>query len=218
MKKTLLSIIAAFALCLTANAQTDWGTNWSNVFKGQLWVALADEVYDDETLTPDSVEITLNSAGEINKIDLTLANFSFMGIPLGDIFLSKIGVVPNAQGFTFMENPDTCLIFGDDPEGQIIADVHLDHNRSYITTLADGDSLVAYIPVVWKQDDNPNHNVPIYVLFKGKATITTNIKPLLITTFNKVKGIYDISGRRHNQLNGRHSDVLIIDGVKTIRK
>ena len=218
MKKTLLSIIAAFALCLTANAQTDWGTNWSNEVTGKLWVSLIEETYDDETLASESEKIYINATGETNKVNFSLPNFTFMGMTVGDINLQNITLTPNAKGFTFNENEKVQLHLqlGTDP---ILAEACINDTLSYITTGADGDSLVAYIPVVWIQDENDrSQDAPIYVLFKGKSAVSTSIGEA-IARQTIATGIYDLSGRRHATVSAarRPSQIYIVNGKKIFK-
>lgn len=218
MKKTLLSIIAAFALCLTANAQTDWGTNWSNEFTGKLWVSLIEETYDDETLASESEKIYINATGETNKVNFSLPNFTFMGMTVGDINLQNITLTPNAKGFTFNENEKVQLHLqlGDNP---ILAEACINDTLSYITTGTDGDSLVAYIPVVWIQDENDrSQDAPIYVLFKGKSAVSTSIGEA-IARQTIATGIYDLSGRRHTTVSAarRPSQIYIVNGKKIFK-
>ena len=218
MKKTLLSIIAAFALCLTANAQTDWGTNWSNEFTGKLWVSLIEETYDDETLASESEKIYINATGETNKVNFSLPNFTFMGMTVGDINLQNITLTPNAKGFTFNENEKVQLHLqlGDDP---LLAEACINDTLSYITTGTDGDSLVAYIPVVWIQNENDrSQDVPIWVLFKGKSAVSTGIGEA-IARQTIATGIYDLSGRRHATVSSarRPSQIYIVNGKKIFK-
>ena len=218
MKKTLLSIIAAFALCLTANAQTDWGTNWSNEFTGKLWVSLIEETYDDETLASESEKIYINATGETNKVNFSLPNFTFMGMTVGDINLQNITLTPNAKGFTFNENEKVQLHLqlGDDP---LLAEACINDTLSYITTGTDGDSLVAYIPVVWIQNEaDRTQDVPIWVLFKGKSAVSTGIGEA-IARQTIATGIYDLSGRRHATVSAarRPSQIYIVNGKKIFK-
>lgn len=219
MKKTLLSIIAVFALCLTANAQTDWGTNWSNEFTGKLWVALGDSaIYDDETLVSESEKIYINATGETNKVNFSLPKFTFYGLNVGDIYLPNITLTPNAEGFTFNENDKVQLHLqlGDTP---ILAEACINDTLSYITIGADGDSLVAYIPVVWIQDETDrNQDAPIWVLFKGKSAVSTSIGEA-IARQTIATGIYDLSGRRHATVSSarRPSQIYIVNGKKIFK-
>lgn len=219
MKKTLLSIIAAFALCLTANAQTDWGTNWSNEFTGKLWVSPGDSaIYDDETLNSDSEKIYINATGETNKVNFSLPNFAFMGMTVGDINLQNITLTPTAEGFKF--NPNDTVRLNLQLNGYpIIATANINDTTSYITTGADGDSLVVYIPVTWIQDEtNRDLDTPIWVLFKGKSEVSTSIGEAIVRQ-TIATGIYDLSGRRHATVSAarRPSQIYIINGKKVFK-
>lgn len=89
-----------------------------------------------------------------------MPNFSFAGLPLGTIYLPAIALEQNDNTYTFGKNNDVRFNF---LGGEIVADAHLDEVRSYVK----GDSIVAYIPVVWIQ--NETQTTPIYVLFKGSV-------------------------------------------------
>ena len=157
MKKLLLLTIAALAAWMPAAAQSQVAGNYS----GELYVTDASEIYNDDTKAADDQLLTVAANATAGKVDLTLPNFTYAGLPLGDIFLSAIGLQADGTLVRFaQEAPQRLSLMG----GDIVADTEIDGNRSYIK----GDSLVAYISVTWLVDLNdPAQNVPIKVLFRG---------------------------------------------------
>ena len=157
MKKLLLLSFAALAAWMPAAAQGQVAGNYS----GELYVTDASEIYNDDTKAADDQLLTVAANATAGKVDLTLPNFTYAGLPLGDIFLSAIGLQADGTLVRFaQEAPQRLSLMG----GAIVADTEIDGNRSYIK----GDSLVAYISVTWLVDLNdPAQNVPIKVLFRG---------------------------------------------------
>lgn len=157
MKKLLLLSFAALAAWMPAAAQSQLAGNYS----GELYVTDASEIYNDDTKAADDQLLTVAANATAGKVDLTLPNFTYAGLPLGDIFLSAIGLQADGTLVRFaQEAPQRLSLMG----GAIVADTEIDGNRSYIK----GDSLVAYISVTWLVDLNdPAQNVPIKVLFRG---------------------------------------------------
>lgn len=175
MKKLLLTCIAA-AASFTAFAQTDV-TPVVNKYKGDLYISF-EEVYDEDAKM--DAKVTVSASTEAGKVDFSLPNFSFAGLPLGTIYLPAIALEQNDNTYTFGKNNDVRFNF---LGGEIVADAHLDEVRSYVK----GDSIVAYIPVVWIQ--NETQTTPIYVLFKGSVA---NSFVLENTNFNNT-GIWGYS-------------------------
>lgn len=157
MKKLLLLSFAALTAWMPAAAQSQLAGNYS----GELYVTDASEIYNDDTKAADDQLLTVAANATAGKVDLTLPNFTYAGLPLGDIFLSAIGLSADGTLVRFaQEAPQRLSLMG----GAIVADTEIDGNRSYIK----GDSLVAYISVTWLVDLNdPAQNVPIKVLFRG---------------------------------------------------
>ena len=157
MKKLLLLSFAALAAWMPAAAQSQLAGNYS----GELYVTDASEIYNDDTKAADDQLLTVAANATAGKVDLTLPNFTYAGLPLGDIFLSAIGLSAEGNLVRFAQDePQRLSLMG----GAIVADTEIDGSRSYIK----GDSLVAYISVTWLVDLNdPAQNVPIKVLFRG---------------------------------------------------
>ena len=178
MKKLLLTCIAA-AASFTAFAQTDV-TPVVNKYKGDLYISLEeDEIYDEESKVTANVYVKATT--EAGKVDFSLPNFSFAGLPLGDIFLPNIDLAQNDSTYTFGENKKVRFTFLPGTDSQIVADAYLDNTRSYVK----GDSIIAYIPVTWiiAESETPEENVtaPIHVMFKG---VVANTFTLDDTNFN----------------------------------
>lgn len=178
MKKLLLTCIAA-AASFTAFAQTDV-TPVVNKYKGDLYISLEEEeIYDEESKVTANVYVKATT--EAGKVDFSLPNFSFAGLPLGDIFLPNIDLAQNDSTYTFGENKKVRFTFLPGTDSQIVADAYLDNTRSYVK----GDSIIAYIPVTWiiAESETPEENVtaPIHVMFKG---VVANTFTLDDTNFN----------------------------------
>lgn len=157
MKKLLLLSFAALAAWMPAAAQSQVAGNYS----GELYVTDASEIYNDDTKAADDQLLTVAANATAGKVDLTLPNFTYAGLPLGDIFLSAIALEADGNLVRFAQDaPQRLSLMG----GVIVADTEIDGKRSYIN----GDSLVAYISVIWLQDLNdPAQNQTIKVLFRG---------------------------------------------------
>lgn len=178
MKKLLLTCIAA-AASFTAFAQTDV-TPVVNKYKGDLYISLEeDEIYNEESKVTANVYVKATT--EAGKVDFSLPNFSFAGLPLGDIFLPNIDLAQNDSTYTFGENKKVRFTFLPGTDSQIVADAYLDNTRSYVK----GDSIIAYIPVTWiiAEGETPEENTtaPIHVMFKG---VVANTFTLDDTNFN----------------------------------
>ena len=158
MKNFLLACVAV-ASSLSAFAQTDV-TPVVNKYSGDLYISLKVEKYDENSKM--DAKVTVSASSEAGKVDFSLPNFAFGGMPLGDIFLPNISISQKEDEYVFAENPDVRFNFLAGTPNEIVADAHLNETKSYIK----GDSIVAYIPVQWIQG---TRKTPIYVLFKGKV-------------------------------------------------
>ncbi len=182
MKKLLLLSFAALAAWMPAAAQSQVAGNYS----GELYVTDASEIYNDDTKAADDQLLTVAANATAGKVDLTLPNFTYAGLPLGDIFLSAIGLQADGTLVRFaQEAPQRLSLMG----GAIVADTEIDGNRSYIK----GDSLVAYISVTWLVDLNdPAQNVPIKVLFRGaKQSGSGDSETGSMTDYHLANGTFD---------------------------
>lgn len=214
MKKTLL-LSLLFALCATMHAQTTPAQAVVGQYTGELYVSLLDEIYDESTLisdedTKDPIPYTVNIAAEADgTIVFSLNDFSFTEMLLGDIRLPGIAVNKEGTHYIFGENEPVRFDF---LEGLIIADASLDNARSYV----EGDSLIAYIPVVWITDEKEMGDVPIYVLFKGVRPTPEGISAVKVA--ESATAIYDLAGRRQSKAASRAKGLYIINGKKQIIK
>lgn len=208
MRKTLL-LSFLFALCAAMQAQNAPAQAVVGDYSGELYVSLLDEVYDQDTRLdePYTVNITAEADG---TIVFSLNDFSFAGALLGDIRLPGIAVNAEGQHYTFGENTPQRFVFLEGTEAEIVADASLDHTRSYI----EGDSLVAYIPVVWVL--NEDTSFPIYVLFKGKRLILEGIASTQAA--RSAEEIYDLAGRRRAIATQLPKGLYIVGGKKQIIK
>lgn len=158
MKNFLLTCVAV-ASSLSAFAQTDV-TPVVNKYSGDLYISLGSDNYDEDSKM--DAKVTVSASDEAGKVDFSLPNFAFGGVPLGDIFLPGISISQKEDEYVFAENPDVRFNFLAGTPNEIVADAHLNEQKSYIK----GDSIVAYIPVQWIRGTK---KTPIYVLFKGKV-------------------------------------------------
>ncbi len=154
MKQFLLTCAFA-AASVVGMAQTTDVSPVVGRYAGDLYIALGEEVYDEEAKL--EANVYLNQSATEGCVDFSLPNFNFGGLSLGNIDLPNISLSESNSIYSFGENPDVNFNFLD---GEILATAHLDPATSYVK----GDSLVAYVPVVWTNGGN----LPIYVLFKGK--------------------------------------------------
>lgn len=191
MKKFLLTCVAV-ASSFTAFAQTDV-TPVVNKYSGDLYISLFNEDYDEDNKM--DAKVLVSASSEAGKVDFSLPNFAFAGTSLGDIFLPGISVKQEDGIYTFGENPDVRFNFLAGTPSEIVADAHLNEQKSYIK----GDSIVAYIPVQWVQT---SRNTPIYVLFKGKVAndlalengdFTSAAKWEYSKPWDSVNGYFDLS-------------------------
>lgn len=143
MKNFLLACVAV-ASSLSAFAQTDV-TPVVNKYSGDLYISLKVENYDENSKM--DAKVTVSASDEAGKVDFSLPNFAFGGMPLGDIFLPGISISQKEDKYVFAENPDVRFNFLAGTPNEIVADAHLNEQKSYIK----GDSIVAYIPVQWIQ-------------------------------------------------------------------
>ena len=210
MKKFLLSICAALAISTTASAQLN--TKVAGQYTGDLYINLGEEV-DDETepMTDQTVDITTAAADSAQGgVDFAIHNFSFGGIPLGDIFLPSIGVSQNSENrIVFGKNAPVELAFLD---SAIMATAYLDETRSYVS----GDSIVAFINVMWT---NNEPQVPIYVVFKGKKN-DGPVDAITLPTNNweADKAVYDLlSGRRIKEADMQRHGIYLVNGKKIVK-
>ena len=147
-------------MATTASAQL--AEKIAGQYAGDLYISLGEEINDEtEPMPGQSLDVTAAVDATKGGVDLAIHNFSFGDIPLGDILLPSISVTTDSLNrVVFGKNESIELSFLD---GAIMATAYLDETKSYIS----GNDIVAYINVMWTNTD-PDPQVPIYVLFKGK--------------------------------------------------
>ena len=179
-------------------------------FTGDLFISLGEEVSDDSEPMPNqTVDITAAANTEKGGVDFAIHNFSFGDIPLGDILLPSISVTTDSQNrIVFGKNDAVELSFLD---GAIMATAALDETKSYVS----GDSLVAFINVMWTNNDP---QVPIYVVFKGKKGGTIDAITLPTNNAKKEDAIFDLlTGRRIQAADMHRHGIYLVNGKKVLK-
>ena len=179
-------------------------------FGGDLYISLGEEINDETEPMPDqTLDITAAADSVKGGVDLAIHNFAFGDIPLGDILLPSISVTTDSLNrVVFCKNEPVELSFLD---GAIMATAYLDETKSYIN----GNDIVAYINVMWTNTD-PDPQVPIYVLFKGKRTVDAITLPT--TTQKAADVVYDLlSGRRIKASEMQRHGIYLVNGKKVLK-
>lgn len=153
MKKILLTAIAAVVCCSTVVAQSV--TSAVGKYVGDLYVSVGVPIDDETVPAPNSV-VELQ-AGTDGTLTLSLSDFSFMGLNVGDILVPNVPVTTTDNGLSFGKNTPVELSLLD---GQIQATAAINTESSI-----SGDNLTAIIDVTWIQDGG--FSAPIYVRFEG---------------------------------------------------
>ena len=206
MKKILLSILSLCALCTTATAQV--AQQVASQYHGELIINLEEPINEEsEPIYCQTIDLT--AAGD-NAINFALHNFSFVGLDLGDISISEIGVTADGNKVLFAEKDPVSLVLGD---GMIEATAQVNPNTSYVVQ----DSIVVNLDIMWTNTGGPA--VPIYVRFIGSRL--TPIDPsvycdtykayigVLDETFNNYSDIlYGITGELSMQADSTMSATI----------
>lgn len=206
MKKLLLTaalLVAAF----TGRAQSVVEAISGN-YTGDLYISFAP--IDDTTVPLHDQHVTLAPGEGEGTISLSLYNFQFNGVPMGDIVVPAVPVSENADGsIAFGENEPVSLVLG----GIIEATAGINPETSHIS----GGILTADIDVMWTNSggDAP---LPIYVRFVSDGT--SGIDGITANPAKTARGIYTISGRRVNATDttALPAGLYIVDGKKTLVK
>lgn len=162
MKKFLLTVMAVIGLGTSATAQTP--AELAGKYYGDLYVSLGTPIDEagkdggDPAIVTHYQSIELAAATAEGCIDFALHNFTFAGIPVGDILLPAIGISNSGEQTVFAENAPADLSLAG---GEIKAKANIEHTTSYIK----GDSIYTDVNVVWVMDGMPD--TPIYVRFIG---------------------------------------------------
>ena len=179
-------------------------------FGGDLYISLGEEINDEtEPMPGQSLDVTAAVDATKGGVDLAIHNFSFGDIPLGDILLPSISVTTDSLNrVVFGKNEPVELSFLD---GAIMATAYLDETKSYIS----GNDIVAYINVMWTNTD-PDPQVPIFVLFKGKRIVDAITLPT--TTQKDADVVYDLlSGRRIKASEMQRHGIYLVNGKKVLK-
>lgn len=207
MKKLLLTaalLVAAF----TGRAQSVVEAISGN-YTGDLYISFAP--INDATEPIAGQRVTLAAGEAEGTVSLSLFDFQFNDVPMGDIVVPTVPVSENADGsIAFGENEPVSLVLG----GFIEATAGINPETSHIS----GGILTADIDVMWINSggDAP---VPIYVRFVSDGT--SGIDAVTTTQPAKAaRGIYTISGRRVNatDITALPAGLYIVDGKKTLVK
>lgn len=208
MKKFLLTLCAAVAMATTASAQLT--EKIAGQYAGDLYISLGEEINDEtEPMPNQTLDVTAAADAAKGGVDLAIHNFSFGDVPLGDILLPSISVTTDSLNrIVFGKNEPVELSF---LGGAIMATAYLDETKSYIS----GNDIVAYINVMWTNTD-PDPQVPIYVLFKGKRVVDAITLP---TTSQKTTDVvYDLlSGRRIKASEMQRHGIYLVNGKKVLK-
>ena len=212
MKKFLLAIVTLMSATFTAQAQSV-AEAIAGEYTGEIYISIAAPITDETRPeeNPTTLTIAADEGGE--SVTLSLANFEFGGLPLGDIVLPNVPVSQNADGsVTFGDNPEVSFRFEPMPGYAIEATACLNPAGSVIS----GGVLTANIDVMWTNAGEVP--VPIYVRFVSDGT--SGIEGVTARPARSASGIFTIDGRR---VNATGADALpaglyIIDGRKTLVK
>ncbi len=153
MKKFLLTLVAA-VFAFAAQAQTP--ASIAGAYEGSLLVKL--EGMDDTNVDYSKIDLTVSE--KEGAVDFTLYNFNFMGIPLGDISISELGISEKDGKVVFEQKDPITVNFS----GLIEATVAINAAKSYI----DGTATEVYVDVIWTDGgEMAGGNMPIDVYFTG---------------------------------------------------
>lgn len=206
MKKGLLSFLVGALFASGSMTAQNVAMEVIGDYKGDLYVALGEEVSPETEAAPDQT-VNLAAGSKENTVTLSLHNFSFGTTPVGDIEVPDVPVVKDADGnITFGENPVLSLELVD---GSILATVQINTANSVIK----GDSLIAKIDVIWTGLNNEGTvtpmDIPINVLFKGKKEGISNIS---MTDVSPSAIFYNLHTGKLNMPAGEQYQVYNIAG------
>lgn len=214
MKKTLLTLFIALLTGATAMAQ-GVATSVEGSYTGDLYVSLYAPATDDMEPIPDqSVNIVADSE---NTVTLSLRDFSFAGMLLGDIVLEEIPVSMNADNsVVFGDKAPKDFTFHATMEGNYVGDIIATAKVNSENSSINGLKLAADIDVVW---DNGGDYVPIYVRFNGERPAPTGIEAATSTSA-KTTGVYTLTGVRvaANNTKGLPKGIYLVGGKKVFVK
>ena len=197
--KKIFTLMAAAVMALAVNA-TDF--NDKLVLDVSLGGGTPEHVEQQSTISVDEVE---SSDGLYN---ITLKDFSFGDMSLGDIKIVNVKGNSDTDGFvTFEKNeqPVKVNLFGKEQDAKVILN---EGSRMK------GDKL--YLDL----DITAMVVVKVHAVFGDNNFTTTGIDKVTTTTDNGVEAIYDLNGRKLNEMQKGINIVRKADGttVKVLKK
>lgn len=190
--KKIFTLMAAVVMALAVNAQT---------FKGTISIT----VNNGKPTVQDATILVEKDEGAENLYNITLKDFNFSGyIDLGDI---KIDGVSGENG-----EDDTVILA---KEGQ----THIDVMGGVDVTLNDGCKIEGDQLFMNMSISALSGLMKVGVEFEGTST-STGIDKVITTTDNGVEAIYDLNGRKLNEMQKGINIVRKADGttVKVLKK
>lgn len=213
MKKTLLTFAFAFLTGAIAMAQ-NVASDIEGSYKGNIYVNLSSPV-DDETEAIPEQSVNIVADGE-NSVTLSLYDFSFSEMLLGDIVLEKVPVSTAADNtVVFGENAPKSFVFHATVDGEYLGDILATAKVNEETSFVNGLNLTADIDVVW---DNNGELVPIYVRFDGTRPVPEGIAAAAASA--KTTAVYTLAGVRvaESSTKGLPAGIYIVNGKKIFVK
>lgn len=190
--KKFFTLVAATVMALAVNAQT---------FNGEISI----KVNDLAPTTQDATIIVENESNSENLYKITLKDFNFSGyVKLGDI---------NIDGVNGATSDNNTLILT--KEGN----THIDVMGGVDVTLNDGCKIEGDKLFMNMSISALGGNMTVGVEFEGTST-STGIDNVTTTTDNGVEAIYDLNGRKLNEMQKGVNIVRKADGttVKVLKK
>ena len=197
--KKIFTLMAVAVMALAVNAK-DY--NDKLVLDISLGGSTSDPVEQQSTISVDEVE---NSDGLYN---ITLNDFSFGEMKLGNIKIVNVKGNSDTDGFvTFEKNEQTVKVnlFGKEQNANVILN---EGSRMK------GDKLYLNL------DITAMGVVKVHAVFGDNNFTTTGIDKVTTTTDNGVESIYDLNGRKLNEMQKGINIVRKADGttVKVLKK
>lgn len=190
--KKIFTLVAAAVMALAVNAQT---------FNGEISI----KVNDLDPTTQDATIIVENESNSENLYKITLKDFNFSGyVKLGDI---------NIDGVNGATSDNNTLILT--KEGK----THIDVMGGVDVTLNDGCKIEGDKLFMNMSISALRGSMTVGVEFEGTST-STGIDNVTTTTDNGVEAIYDLNGRKLNEMQKGVNIVRKADGttVKVLKK
>ncbi|MFR9166896.1 MAG: calycin-like domain-containing protein [Dysgonomonas sp.] len=174
----------------------------TNLYNGTIDIDLSGmgEVEPPVITLPDQISIE-NATTDFNSIKLTLANFSFIGMDLGNISIDNIPVVVENETYSFESETVQMALM----EGAIDADVKVTGTivNGYANTVID---------VIWWMDRENNLSMPIPVNFKGSAVADgLRLNDIKFDGVSVSDGIFDSDIFNYKSLDIQDVKVLTYD-------